>query len=56
MTRITERVLRGVLAAALAATGFSCADRSGQGPGEAVEILVWDFGGVPGTASGSGRP
>ena len=48
MTRITELFLRGTIAAALAATGFSCADRSGQAPGEAVEILVWDFGGVPG--------
>ena len=48
MTRITELFLRGTIAAALAVTGFSCADRGRQAPGEAVEILLWDFGGVPG--------
>ena len=48
MKRIAERVLPGAVAAALAVTGWACADRSRPGPGEAIEILVWDFGGVPG--------
>lgn len=48
MKRIAERVLTSAVAAALVATGWACADPSRPGPGEAVEILVWDFGGVPG--------
>ena len=30
------------------AAGWSCANRNSPAPGEPVEILVWDFGGVPG--------
>ena len=43
------RLLTGLLVVLCALHSYSCgSDRRARQPGEPVEVIVWDFGGVPG--------